>query len=171
MAARFLFWTVLILFLSQNCGQQSIKEDENSEQVSASGLMGVVDRERGVSFQLERQTVDLDLQRGEIVSAENNNWQGACLQSNLLAQINQSLEESSICKTLHDYPEDILCTMDFVFPYVEVYVGDDEDRTPLGQRSSGCPAETIDLCDDESKDLETLMRSLSFTEDFGACAN
>ncbi len=168
-ATRFFFWTVILLFLFQNCG--SLNEDSlagnETVDIQAAALADV-DLNRSVRFKVQDLQVDMTLANGEILASEAPQWEGTCLHQAKQDEIRQLLSEFGVCRTENTYPEDILCTMEYTFPYIEVFLGDDLERTKLGEATSGCPSESLHLCEDDVR-LEELLRNLRFEDDFTDC--
>ncbi len=170
-ATRFFFWTVLLLFLTQNCGNQSpddLVDPSLSESQIRAASLGDVNLTQPLVFDLERRQVEMDIDSGAIIEAENPNQEGFCLIERKRLEIESLLSRSAICRTEHEYSENRMCSQIYKFPYLLVFIADDEEPTPLGEETSGCPDQTTHLCSGDDI-LEGLFRSLTFKNDFEPC--
>ncbi len=170
-AARFFFWTVLLLFLTQNCGNQSPGDlggpSGSQSQIQAASL-GDVDLSRPLMFELQRRQVEMDIASGVITQAEDPSYEGFCLIERKRIEIERLLQRSAICRTDHQYSENQLCSQVYKFPYLEVFIAGAQQPTLLGEAASSCPPQTTHLCSGDDS-LQSLFRTLTFRNDFEPC--
>jgi hypothetical protein len=120
---------------------------------------------------ISRTALKIDLQNGQIERTSEAALQpeSFCLSSNKLAEINSILSGSQICKTQHTITPGTMCTMVYKYPYAAIATT--REQFELGMEESGCPKETIDLCDDRGDLLVSYSEGLKSSYKQMNCSN
>ncbi len=107
----------------------------------------------------------MNFETGQLTQSEDPSWIGRCLNERKLSRINHYLTDNSLCEIENDVPDDRMCSMVYTFPYMEVFVGEDEVRTKVGEATSACPETEVVLCDNNDS-AEGMIRNLDIDNDF-----
>lgn len=171
MTARYFFWAVILIFLGQNCvpPEEGLDSFHKESTVKETLDLGDVDLDRPIAFKVEGVDLEMELSRGEVIKGENPDWEGFCLNESQLQTITELLSDSGVCLTRHQYPKDTLCTLQYQYPFLSLFLVNGTDRADLGEKNSGCPSETLHLCE-KNGELESIISVLKFNQDFDLCA-
>ena len=180
-ASRLFFWVILIIFLYQNC---EVNEDatlekcelatqEECDQLKAENLepvveLGEANLEKPLSILVEDNALIIHLESGTIIGSEERDQINYCLSTEKLDELKTLLTDIKICQLNNEVAEDMVCTMEYVFPFAGVFVENEIAIRKIGEKTSSCPKKTVEFCSNHSE-IESLVLSLDFTADFALC--
>lgn len=148
----------------QNCGKTSnnstetiqgdpfIRSDADAYSVLKINEMGMGNGERFLKIDLEKETIFIS-DREDFSSGTSHP-----LPEEDKTALENILDEAQLCEPAPvANPDDRICTMQYVFPYVELMHGSIVKK--LGEKSNGCATPT-DLCDGKATELKSLLQKI-----------
>ena len=163
------FSMLVSLVFYQNCDPELNQDGPTETPGTVSKPMpGSVDKQQPINIapNISNDGLQINLSTGEVVN--EHSLKGDCLAPDILDDINQLLDASQICQDEPKFPEgeDVYCTMDLRFPWLEVHTTDSDTVVGLG-RGNECPRSPIYLCENNDA-LKALIQNIS-DQDFGIC--
>lgn len=180
---RLIFITIsaFILIQFQNCSKH---DSSSSDSVSSTSgkisnnqeydLISTKEFRKLVLWDhIKAQFVDLNLDNGKMIAYEEYGsvrTDQFCLTSEELQKANQIMSASDICdpKVSLDEPQEVMCSMMYVYPYVTLISPVKELK--LGEMTSGCDKPT-DLCGENAAKLKEFVSSVISSLELHKCEN
>lgn len=154
----------------QNCSEElnSVNDGIHSERPKQKTLSGVVDLSKPVNFRPSRmyqaaeEGLDIDMASGEVLRDPTGNWEGLCLDSDLIKEVRNLLKNSEVCQEVPVQTADaeVVCTMEFNYPHTELYLSLESGKVSLGEGNE-CPRKPTQLCNNN----EALVALIGTIED------
>ncbi len=159
---------VLSVFLYQNCGSDPQAQTVSTDPIVSAASLGKIKTSSPLAIKVQQQSMQLDLVSFEVVAADAAEWVGSCLVDSKAQRLQELLNDASICETDHAVPEDALCAMIYVEPYMRIAIEGESDLVAVGEQNSSCPKYTTHLCENDEETRE-LIQSIDPNKDLVSC--
>lgn len=133
-------------------------------------VMGTVDMSEPIGFKIDGLDLELNLETGKILNAENPDWDQYCMNPSKLSIVQGVFRDKEVCRTEIDVQADLFCAQVYTFPYVDLVMTSGPTRIELGEANSACPDVITELCQ-EDETAKNLINRLDFRNDFFFCDN